>query len=776
MGTSEELLLDRKEFAEKVLTASLSGLVLHDLKRGVPIYVNPEYTRLTGYTLDHFEKMTGNDFLDLFHPEDRPRVGGDFEDLMRAGEEKVLEKEYRFKTADGRWIWCMLNSSVFEREPDGTVSLVLGSFLDITHKRALLEGLLERERETRNRFAEMETIFQSAPVGLCVFDARFRYLHVNETMAEHNGVPAALHIGRTTREVVPGLADQVEEILRRVFDSGEPVFDSEITGVTPAQPGVPRTWLVHWFPLKDPEGNTVLVNVVGHEITERKEMERNLYQREQEFKALVENSPDTIVRYDRCLQRLYVNPSLERLYELPASDLEGRVAELINVREGDTAKFRSSLKRVFETGEEKTIYQDFYTRHGKISHQIRLTPEFSKNGAVETVLVIGRDISALKRLEEDLSKANDQLEKRVQERTAELEKMARRLKDQQEIFQRIMDHIPVMVTFYKPSGEVGFLNREAREVMGIPPELLDYTDILNRCFPDPKYRQEVFEYMMEAPQGWRDIKMVVQGTKEIQATHFNTRLSDGSYLGIGIDITERKKMEEKLQVYTRMLEASNQALQDFASVASHDLQEPLRKIRSFGELLKERYRASLDDTGKDYVDRMHSAAERMGTLIEDLLEYSRVSERERQVNTVDLNQILQGVLADLEVRIKNTKARIQVGHLPTILADPTQIRQVFQNLIGNALKFRREDPVVKISGQVNGPAVEIRIEDNGIGFDEKDLIRIFRPFQRLHGRSQYEGVGMGLAIVQKIVERHNGTITARSTPGKGTTFIIRLPL
>jgi PAS domain S-box-containing protein len=257
------------------------------------------------------------------------------------------------------------------------------------------------------------------------------------------------------------------------------------------------------------------------------------------------------------------------------------------------------------------------------------------------------------------------------------------------------------------------------------------------------------------------------------------------------DITDRKRVEEQLKLYSDKLERSNRELQDFAQVASHDLQEPLRKILSFGDRLKSKAGDSLNEECKDCLQRMTSAAARMQTLIRDLMEFSRVDTKGQPFVNTDLGSIVREVSADLEARVEQAGGRIEIEALPTIDADPMQMRQLLQNLIGNSLKYYRPGvpPVVRISsknldGRREGtrddtqpqPLCELSITDNGIGFDEKYLDRIFTVFQRLHSKTDYEGTGIGLAICRKIVDRHGGTITARSSPGEGATFVVTLPV
>ena len=247
-------------------------------------------------------------------------------------------------------------------------------------------------------------------------------------------------------------------------------------------------------------------------------------------------------------------------------------------------------------------------------------------------------------------------------------------------------------------------------------------------------------------------------------------------------IQERAVAKEQLAVYTAELERSNQELQQFAYVASHDLQEPLRKVRTFGERLRKRNESTLDKRSLDYVDRMNNAAVRMQALIDDLLAYSRVSTQAAPFEDTDLNRILADVTEDLEARIDELNGRIDANPLPHIEADQVQMRQLLQNLISNGLKFHRDGvpPVVKVESErmerSGRQHVQLRIEDNGIGIEEAYYNRIFELFQRLHGRSQYEGTGIGLAICRRIVERHGGTIDVQSQKDVGTTFTVTLPL
>jgi len=276
------------------------------------------------------------------------------------------------------------------------------------------------------------------------------------------------------------------------------------------------------------------------------------------------------------------------------------------------------------------------------------------------------------------------------------------------------------------------------------------------------------------------------------------RNDDGEPLrldGLIWDITERKHMEEELRrsrdeleqrVRERtaelssavtMLEQANMELQEFTHVTSHDLQEPLRKIQTFCDMIKTRSSSSLDSSGLDYFNRVLSSVQRMRQLLNDLLQLSRMIAKPEPFKAIDLDRIAHEAADLFEEELMKSGGKIEIDAMPVIDADETQILRLFQNLIGNAVKYRDEkSPLIRIFSRIDGNTCEIYIKDNGIGFEQKFAERIFKPFQRLHGRSEYEGTGMGLAICRKIVERHGGSIRAESEPEKGSTFIITLPV
>jgi signal transduction histidine kinase/CHASE3 domain sensor protein len=309
-------------------------------------------------------------------------------------------------------------------------------------------------------------------------------------------------------------------------------------------------------------------------------------------------------------------------------------------------------------------------------------------------------------------------------------------------------------------------------------------DLLKKTIADQE--GSMFEYRVEINGALRYLSLTSKPRKSDTKSAFDI-------LGTVIDVTDQKMYEAQLEQYTAELKRSNEDLEQFAYVASHDLQEPLRKIRAFGDRLSSRYKKQLDDQGEDYIKRMQSASVRMQSLIEDLLAFSRLSQSKDVFQRIDMNKIMEEVQEDLDIQIKREQAVVKIDKIPFLTGEKMQIKRLFQNLVNNAIKFHKpnEAPVVEVFGKnlkwmeikkqlgvtlPDSPYVMISVKDNGIGFDERFNEKIFNIFQRLHGRTEYEGTGIGLAVCRKIVTNHKGYITARSTEDVGSEFIVVLPV
>ncbi len=404
---------------------------------------------------------------------------------------------------------------------------------------------------------------------------------------------------------------------------------------------------------------------------------------------------------------------------------------------------------------------------------------------------------SLARQRQELARAKELLELHVRARTQEIEKLQRRS-------ELILNAAADGICGFDLNGRVSFANPAAARILGMSIEQMigQPAETLFPAFkPHPQSPSgsglvQPLEVVAPRPDG------SVFAAEYVRTPILENERVVGEVL-VFKDISERKRAAELLAQRLAELTRSNAELEQFAFVASHDLQEPLRKIQAFGDRLKARCEEAGLESGRDYLERMQNAAARMQRLINDLLTFSRVLSRAQPFAPVDLNAVAREVLADLEVAIEKSGARVEIGPLPTIEGDAVQLRQLLQNLIGNAIKFQPPggQPLVRVQGRIvlqpsgrgdtaifsgraaDGGTVtlgeefcELTVQDNGIGFDEKYLDKIFAVFTRLHGRQEYEGTGIGLAVCRRIVDRHGGSITARSQPGQGATFIVRLPV
>jgi two-component system, LuxR family, sensor kinase FixL len=390
---------------------------------------------------------------------------------------------------------------------------------------------------------------------------------------------------------------------------------------------------------------------------------------------------------------------------------------------------------------------------------------------------------ALAQQAQELGRSKDVLELHVQARTVELQKLQRR-------YEHILNSAGEGIYGLDLQGRTTFVNPAAAKLTGHKVEELI-----------GKMEQDVFLGGKPSPTPVKDntpqsesVFFRKDGSSFMVESVRTPILEKDKPMGSVVifkDITDRKRTEEALAKKAAELARSNAELEQFAYVASHDLQEPLRKIQAFGDRLKTKVDAAKLQDGRDYLERMQNAAARMQRLINDLLTFSRVISATHPFVPVDLGVITKEVLTDLEVRIEQTKAKVEVDTLPTIDADALQMRQLLQNLIGNALKFQppNTQPHIRIKANtIKSPlasdsnplpheeACELTVQDNGIGFDEEYSEKIFAMFQRLHGRSEYEGTGVGLAVGRRIPDRLGGTIRASSKPGEGATFIVTLPV
>jgi PAS domain S-box-containing protein len=426
--------------------------------------------------------------------------------------------------------------------------------------------------------------------------------------------------------------------------------------------------------------------------------------------------------------------------------------------------------------------------------QWRLERHRNPTGPVEVELSDGRWIMITEKRTEDggiVGTRSDITEMKLRE--MEMLRISQQLHAKNIHFDAALSNMVMGLCMFDRDQKLIVVNRQYLEIYGFSPDVVKsgvyLRDIMQYSVSLGNYTQEEAERALAErsdPEKLAKRSTIKQRLKDGRVIAvMNEPMADGGTIATYHDITEQERSAETMLEYTKKLEASNRELVDFAYVASHDLQEPLRKIEAFGDRLSKKYSATLPDDGKMFVERMQSAAGRMRRLINDLLSYSRVTTAAKPFQKTALNEVVAGVVSDLQIRIEESHGKVEIGDLPVIDGDPTQLRQLLQNIIGNALKFRKPDvdPVVHVKAELTevhelmtpGTAVVLTISDNGIGFDNQFREQIFTIFQRLHTRNEYEGTGIGLATCRKIVERHGGTIFADGKPDEGSMFRITLP-
>jgi len=474
------------------------------------------------------------------------------------------------------------------------------------------------------------------------------------------------------------------------------------------------------------------------------------------LRGFLEESTDSIWVKNRHGRYLLINPAGARFLSKSVEEVVGKTD--FEVFPANTAvKIRKSDQDVMDSGLTQTIEDSLLTHDGQ-RRTFMAVKGVWRNGRDEVAGVIGtvRDITARKIAEETLQQSEERFRRLVE---------------------GVKDHA---IYLLDSQGLVSSWNIGAERLQGYRgPEILG--GHFSRFYPEESVFNPDEALMQATESGYHEQEciQVRRDGSEYWATIIITPLFNAKDALIGFscvvrDMTRQRQAEEELRRYAAKLEQSNQELEQFAMIASHDLQAPLRKVRLFSEMLEEH----TGEEGQDIAKRLQGAAAKMQHFISDLLELSRVNRKGRPFRPVALSKVLERVLEDLEVSIKESEAAIAIETPGEVYGDPQQLEQLCLNLLGNSLKFRRSGvpPRVNIQGEPlpNG-AYRLTIRDNGIGFKQEYLEKIFLPFERLHGPVSFPGTGMGLAICKKIVDRHGGQITATGTLGEGATFIIDLP-
>lgn len=352
-----------------------------------------------------------------------------------------------------------------------------------------------------------------------------------------------------------------------------------------------------------------------------------------------------------------------------------------------------------------------------------------------------------------------------------------RLKNESELLQKIIDTVPVMFTIYDPQINHLIINKEVERATGWTADDNEREGILNLTYPDPEYRKSIENYMKSLNPGFKDMNVCTKDGRLIETMWANIMIPDGRQVGIGIDISKRKRMEEALKHRTQDLAEVNKELESFTYSVSHDLRSPIRSIKGFAEILIEAYGDKLDETAINYLQRIISGADRVNSLIEDMLQLSKVSRQDLILHSVDLSAIALSIASDLKKSNPDRDVEFEVKRDLRVYADERLIKIALSNLLGNAWKYtaKKEHAVIEFSCHDSKGEKIFFIRDNGAGFNMKFAQKLFEPFKRFHLESEFPGTGIGLAIVDRVIRKHGGKIWAEGSPGNGATFYFVLP-
>jgi PAS domain S-box-containing protein len=790
---------DRREAAERVVEANqfleatidaLSSHIAVLAPDGTILKVNAAWRRFGAANgLVATGAGVGRNYLDdaaAQCPSGEPLPLADRILAVIAGSEEAYQVEYPYHSpAAERWFLMRVN-----RFPGAGPVRVVVAHEDITSR-------VKAEQEVRASEAFRRSVFDNSPDCLKVIDLDGRLEEMNAAGC------ALLELddfeplrGSNWADLWPAAnRETVREALAAVRAGRVARFQ----GFCSTAAGTPKFWDVSAAPLPGPDGAPRRVLAVSRDVTEQRRAEERVRESEELFRQLAESIPQLAWMTDPDGYIFWYN---QRWYEYTGTtleDMKGWGWERVH----DPVELERMLPRWKAALAAGTPWEDTFPLRGRDGtfrwFLSRAHPIRDPLGNIVRWFGTNTDVSAQRALEQTL-RASEQR------------------------FRTLTEAVPQVVWTADPHGDVTFFNRRWDEYTGVSLaagraagwalELVhpddgerlragwqlavaqaadEYSEEFRLRRTDGAYRWFLSNALpLRDPAG--GVAEWVGTLTDIDDQKRQTELLEGmvrertaqleeANAALTEEVHERQRAEEQVRSVAAELERSNGELEKFAYIASHDLQEPLRKIQAFGDRLSTRSRAALDDRGKEYIDRMQGAAARMRQLIDDLLQFARVTTQQRPFRRLELTKLVQEVVSDLDIRIGQAGGKVVVGPLPAIDADPTQMRQLFQNLIANAVKFQRPGvpPVVQIAAEVGpaegggAPVCRITVRDNGIGFDDKYKDRIFGVFQRLHGRDEYEGTGVGLAICKKIAERHGGAIDARGRPGEGATFVITLP-
>gem|GEM_PF-1148910 len=748
----------------RALIENSSDMVALIDKDGVFLYASPSTEKILGY--DVGKEYEGKSFFGFIHSDDSEFTKKKILEVTETTGSKVTF-EFRYLVKNGKWIW--LEGVAANMMDEQSINAIVLNYRDITERK-------EAEMELKLQKSYFQQLFENSPEGIVILDNHDRVVNANKGFEKLFRYSLEEIKDKTLSSfLVPqNLAEQASQISLFVL-KGE-VINRET--IRKRKDGSIVDVSILGYPITL-ENNQIGVYGIYRDISERKETEKALRNSEERYKAFVKQSSEGIWRFE-LLEPISIKlPAEEQVkhifkfgYLAECNDI---FAQMYGYKTAEEIVGSHLSDMLPESDARNTDYMKaFIDSNFRLNNAEAYEVDKSGNSKIFVNNLVGivendflvrawgtqKDVTEVKMAEEEL--------KRTQMRLATL-----------------LSNLPDVVLYETGNGKE-FITENVIELLGYP---------ANKFIDDRRFFHKI---MHPGDSKIVDVKVKKwhkSGNQGILNTEFRIRREDGMYIwledhmitiknetgtehmaGVLINVNEHKKAEEKLKQLAEKLSVSNHDLEQFAYVASHDLQEPLRMVASYIQLLQRRYKGNLGPEADEFINYAVDGVVRMKTLINDLLVFSRVNTQELKLEPTDTNEILETVKVNLRTAIEESGTVINAEKLPVINANKLQLTQLFQNLVSNAIKFRGEKtPVIDISAKHESDEWLFSVSDNGIGIEKEFADRIFIIFQRLHNYTEYPGTGIGLAICKKIVEKLGGHIWVESDTGKGSTFNFTIP-
>lgn len=743
--------------AEELLRSTFENAAVgmaHVAPDGSLLMINHCFCQITGYTREELLQLS---FQDITHPDDL-ETDLAYMQQMLLGNIDTYSMEKRYIRKNRTTVWVNLTVSLL-READGSPKRFISVIEDISRRKEAEKAL----QENLERFGKT---FSNASVGFALTDINGRFLQVNGVMEKITGY--------TEKELQDKTFYEITHPEEREWNRQQiaQLLEGKVANVITQKRYVRKDGTSVWTKLsvsliKDENGKPANIIGIAEDISQSKATEERLRESEERFRNLADHAPMWVWMLDENLNLSYINKEmLQHMGLNHYSELAGKIWERF-IHPEDVLSAYSVIAAI-------------KSNHAPASLELRILNAENRN--YEWFL-----LKAVPRFEQGRCTGFIGTGINIHQQKLRLDA----LRQSKEQFRSLAESLPQLVWMTDASGNILYASARWQQYTGIQ---TNGKEAWRRMVhPDDwDYISQAWQTSLNTGASYQaEVRLVTStGDYRWNAVHGipvrNEYGAISKWVGAYTDIHDQRTFAEKLEQLvvqrTSELQRSNEDLLQFAHVASHDLKEPVRKIKTFTNRLQTELHDQLDDFSKQYLNKIQSAANRMITMIEGVLNYSTVSATEQPSEAVHLNEIIQHIESDLEVLLHRKAANIQYSNLPTLVGAPVLLYQLFYNLINNSLKFARNGvaPVIQIHAenikQQGRSYTKIQIQDNGIGFDQEFAGKIFETFARLHPKDQYEGTGLGLALCKKIVERHGGTISALGRKNAGATFIITLPL